>query len=497
MKVSVEKLPTSEAVLEVDLTWDELEKASDKAYRKLVQKVDVQGFRRGKAPRSLLERRLGKEYIYQQGLDDLISETYRNTVKEHELVPLTQPELDTPVFEIGQPYHFSLKVPIITPVELGDYSSLHFEREDADVTSEEVEQELESLRNRQATWHEVERPADYGDRVTVDLKLTIEDKTISDLKDNPFELTRERHGLFTGMDEHIVGMQVGESKEFTTILPADYTNTDLAGKEAHYVVTLYKIEVKEVPELDDELAKQVSNSQSETLEDLRKAISDQIEENKKRRVNDELRDKVINAVIEQSQITIHPLLIQEKAERMLHQLSHLLEQQHMSLDQYLMMVRKTREEYLKDIQPEAEEQVKRELVLDTVASKEHIEILPEELNGLLQLYAQAGQELGSEAQTRALVVTYLREKAIKRLLELTTDPDPDAETPVEENEETAIANAEAAILAGEAGEPGEPGEPVLTDTTNTTDTGAKIVEIEEPVVNPAPVAGETIADVVE
>src|SRR2546430_13025958 len=393
VKVSVEKLPTSEAVLEVDLTWDELEKASDKAYRKLVQKVDVQGFRRGKAPRSLLQRTPGRVYTSQQGRGDLISDPYRNPVKGHELVPLTQPELDAPVFEIGQPYHFSLKVPVITPVELGDYSSLHFEREDADVTSEEVEQELESLRNRQATWHEVERPADYGDRVTVDLKLTIENKTISDLKDNPFELTQERPGLFTGMDVYIVGMQVGESKEFTTILPADYTNTDLAGKEAHYVVTLYKIEVKEVPELDDELAKQVSNSQSETLEDLRKAISDNILENKKRRINDELRETVVNAVIEQSQITIHPLLIQEKAERMLHQLSHLLEQQHMSLDQYLMMVRKTREEYLKDIQPDAEEQVKRELVLDAVVNKEHIEILPEELNELLQLYAQAGQKL--------------------------------------------------------------------------------------------------------
>jgi trigger factor len=162
-----------------------------------------------------------------------------------------------------------------------------------------------------------------------------------------------------------------------------------------------------------------------------------------------------------------------------------------------MMVRKTREEYLKDIQPDAEEQVKRELVLDAVSSKEHIEILPEELNGLLQLYAQAGQELGSDAQIRALAVTSLREKAIKRLLELTTDPDPDAETPVEENEETAIANAEAAVLAGESVEAGEQGEPVLTDTMNTTDTEAKIVEIEEPVVNPAPLAGETIADVVE
>ena len=488
MKVSVEKLPTSEAVLEVDLTWDELEKASDKAYRKLVQKVDVQGFRRGKAPRSLLERRLGKEYIYQEGLDDLISETYRNAVKEHELVPLAKPEVEAPVFEIGQPYHFSVKVPVITPVELGDYSSLHFEREEADVTSEEVEQELESLRNRQATWHEVERPADYGDRVTVDLKLTIEDKTISDLKDNPFELTQERHGLFTGMDEHIVGMQVGESKEFTTTLPTDYTNQDLAGKEAHYAVTLYKIEVKEVPELDDELAKQVSNSQNETLEDLRKAISDNILENKKRRINDELREKVVNAVIEQAQITIHPLLIQEEAEEMLHQLSHLLEQQHMSLDQYLLMVRKTREEYLKEIQPEAEKRVKRELVLDAVAKKENIEVLPEELEGLLRLYVQAGQEVSTEAQMRALAVTYRREKAIKRLLELTTDPDPDAESAAEENEESSIANAEAAALAGE---------PVLTDTTNTTGTQAEVVEIEEPEVSPAPAAGETIGDVVE
>src|SRR5579859_5552415 len=195
VKVSVEKLPTSEAVLDVEISWDEMEKASDKAYRKLVQKVDIQGFRRGKAPRSLLERRLGKEYIYQEGLDELITETYRQAVKEHELTPITRPELDAPELEIGQPYHFSLKVPIITPVELGDYTSLHFDREEADVTSEEVEQEVEAQRNRLATWQVVERPAEYNDRVTVDLQLSVEDKSISDLKDNPFELTQERHGL--------------------------------------------------------------------------------------------------------------------------------------------------------------------------------------------------------------------------------------------------------------------------------------------------------------
>ncbi len=203
MKVSVEKLPTSEAVLDVELSWDELEKASDKAYRKLVQKVDVQGFRRGKAPRSLLERKLGKEYIYQEGLDDLITEVYRSAIKEHELTPITRPELDAPVFEVSQiglPYHFSLKVPILTPVVLGDYRSLHFEREEVNVTSEEVEQEIESTRERQAQWQVVDRPAAIGDRVTMDLKLSAGEQSISDLKNNPFELTSERHGVYTGMD---------------------------------------------------------------------------------------------------------------------------------------------------------------------------------------------------------------------------------------------------------------------------------------------------------
>jgi trigger factor len=445
VKVTVEKLPDSEAVVEVDFSWDEVEKASEKAYRKLVQKVDVQGFRRGKAPRSLLERRLGKEYIYQEGLDDLMTETYRNALKEHDITPLAQPELDAPVFEMGQPYHFSLKVPILTPVELGDYRSLHFEREEAIVTSEEVEQELESLRDRQAKWEVVERPAQIGDRVTMDLKLTVDDESISDLKDNPFELTTERYGLFTGMDEHIVGMQAGESKTFTTTIPGDYSNEKLAGKEAQYAVTLHKIEVKELPELDDALAIQVSNDEYQTLEDLRKAVSDNLLENKQRRIRDELREQVVNAIIDQSHFALHPVLIREEAEDMLHQFTHLLEDQHMSLDQYLMLLKKSREEYLKELEPDAEKRVKRQLVLDEVIKKEEISVAPEEVEALFRAYAQMGQNLPrTEEQIRALAQSLLREKAITRLVELAAGPDP-----ASSEEEAGVANAEAAALAGE------------------------------------------------
>ena len=456
MKVSVEKLPTSEAVLDVELSWDELEKASDKAYRKLVQKVDVQGFRRGKAPRSLLERKLGKEYIYQEGLDDLITEVYRSTIKEHDLTPITRPELDAPVFEvsqIGQPYHFSLKVPILTPVVLGDYRSLHFEREEVNVTSTEVEQEIESMRERKAQWQVVDRPAAIGDRVTMDLRVSAGEQSISNLKNNPFELTSERHGVYTGMDEQIAGMQVGESKTFTTTLPEDYSNEKLAGKEAQYEVTLHKVEVRELPELDDAFAEQEGY---ETLEDLRKVTSDRILESKKRRANNELRDKVVQAVIDQAQITVHPVLINEEAEDMLHQFSHMLEQQRMSMDQYLMMVRKSREEYLKDIRPDAEERVKRQLVLDEVARHEEINISPEELEGVLRAYTQAGYNLPrSEEQLQSIALSYRREKAISRLVELAAGPDPDAEAEGPSEDEAARDETQTSAVEAEASESGE------------------------------------------
>lgn len=419
MKYSVEKKLGSEAVLEVDLTWEELEKASDKAYRKLAQEVDVPGFRRGKAPRSLLERRVGKEHIYQEGLDTLISDTYRQALKENELTPIAQPELDAPAFEMGQPYHFSLKIPLFTPVVLGDYHALHFDREDVSVTAEEVEQEIEALRNRAVEWKEVERPAEYGDRVTVDLKLEVGERTISDLKNNPFELTEERTGIFTGMDEHIVGMQAGESKEFTTMLPEDYANKELAGQEARYAVTLHKIEIKELPELDDTFAATASNSQYETLEDLRKAISDSIYQAHEREINEALQEEIIHAIIDQSQISLHPVLIREEAEDMLHQLTHMLQEQRMSLDQFLLTRKQTREQYLESILPQAEERLSHEFVLEAVAEQEQIAISEEEQQMLRQIYESAGQRL-QDSQIRMLISSYRHQKTLGYLVDLLT-----------------------------------------------------------------------------
>ncbi len=444
MKVSVETLQGSEAILNVDYSWEELEKASDKAYRQLVQKVDIQGFRRGKAPRSLLERRLGKEYIYQEGLENLITETYRDAMKEHSMVPLAQPTLDAPTLEMGQPYHLSITVPIYPTVELGDYSALHFERPTAEVTSEEVEQELENRRNRQANWEEVERPAQINDRVTMDLKLTVGEQNVSDLKNNPFELTDERHGLFSDMDEHIVGMQVGESKTFSTTIPASYANEKLAGQSADYEVTLHKVEFKEIPELDDAFAISVSNEQFQTIEDLRKNISDQLLERKKRTIEQSLQEQALSALTDLAQMTLHPLLIDQQVHDLMHQMTHVLEQQHMSMDQYLMVSKKTEAEYMAELRPEAERQLRQQVALDEFIKQEKITVSPDEIETLLRLYAQVGQPLPETPdQIRSLAANLQRQNAITTLLKLTTDPDPD------EEEETVEEESAAAIIDSE------------------------------------------------
>ncbi|GHO44169.1 trigger factor [Ktedonospora formicarum] len=480
MKVSVEKLPNSEAVLDIDVTWDEMEKASDKAFKKIVKQVDIQGFRKGKAPRSLLERRLGKEYIYQEGLDDLANEIYRNTLRDEDIVPITQPTLDAPEIEMGEDYHFKITVPIITPVELGDYSTIKLEREDANITSEEVDKELDNLRQRAVSWQEVDRAADYNDRVTMNLKVTSGEQKVSDLKDNPFELTKERVGLFTGMDEQVVGMKADEEKSFTTTIPSDYGNEKLAGQEAQYEVKLLKVEEKELPELNDEFAQKASDGQYTNLEDLRKFLSDNLLENQKRRVRDELKTKALEAVVEQSNFNIHPLLIQEQAEEMLHQFSHLLEQQKLSLDQYLLMSRKSRAEYLDELRPDAEKSVKEQLVLDAIAKKENITIEAEEIKMLFDLYEQTGQPLQrSNEQAEALARSYRREKTVTRLVEIVAGPDPDVteDEASQQSEENAFAAATVAEeIATETHNESSESEASATETSLPEDTKDQTVE---------------------
>jgi trigger factor len=229
----------------------------------------------------------------------------------------------------------------------------------------------------------------------------------------------------------------------------------------------------------------VSDEQYESFEELTKGLSDTILENKKRTIREELREKALNALVEQSTFTIHPALVDEQVDEILHQLGHMLEDQHLSMDQYLMMTRKSLDEYKTEIRPDAEQRVKRELVLDEFAKRENVTVAPEELEALISFYAQAGQPLPrTDEQTRSLLLSLRREKVLTHLVEMVAGPDPDAISEEEETEPAAEENAQAAALAGDA---------ISADAHNVTSE----VNENEASATATPLPGESTTETVE
>ena len=474
MKVTVEQAPESEAILTVELDWDEVEQASERAYRKLAQQYNVPGFRRGKAPRSMIERMVGKDTVYQEGLEELVDQSYRKAIVEHNLQPVARPNVDMPAIEYGQPYTFTARVPVLAPVTLGDYQAIRVEQPPIEVSDEEVDDVIERIRQDQAEKLPVERPAQLGDYVTMDLKLTAGEKEVSNLHDNEFELVLERPGIFAGMDDEVIGMKEGESKEFTTTIPEDYSNPDLAGKEAHYDVKLLAVKVRELPEIDDELAK--TSGDFESVEQLRQAVRQQLMVQKINDARRTLRDEVVNKAIEGATVEPHQALVDDEIHSMEHETERMLAQSRLTLPQYLSIMQKSPEEYRKELEPDARQRVKRDLVLNEVAEAEGLSASQEEVEQWLDnLNAISGDRPIRMNQLTAnqhanIEGRIRRDKALAKLIDIATegrgdivlpdlsefadetDDDDQGENGETEGEDEAMAErgAEAAAAAGAA-----------------------------------------------
>ncbi|MGH2516510.1 MAG: trigger factor [Ktedonobacterales bacterium] len=481
MKVTVERTPESEAVLNVELEWGELQKASERAYHKLAQKYTVPGFRRGHAPRTMLERMLGEEAIYQEGLEDLIDESYRDALKSHDITPLAQPSLDAPPLEMGQPYSFTARVPVVPQVTLGDYQSIHVTPAPTDVTDEDIQKVLDQVREDHAMWLPAERPAQIGDKVVVDLKLTSGDREISNLHDNEMELAADRAGIFTGMDDQVAGMSEGDTKAFDTTIPEDYANTELAGEPAHYEVTLKGVKFRELPEVDDELAKSLGSYES--LDELREAIRHNLADQKETESRREVREQALKQLADQTDVFIPQVLVDEETESMLDEMKRMLEQSRISWDQYLSISKKDEAEQRKDMEPEAREHVKRDLALDTIAEAEGITVSDQEMQSWLDMYAslggrrmrlrdlRPGQRAGITARLRRdKVTTSLVERAIASA---------DSEIPAESATDAAPApSANAAESATGASATTEiPAESATTTTAEPQNAAESATEI--------------------
>jgi len=422
VKVSTERIENSQVVLDVEAEPDEVEHSLEEAYRSLVKRADVPGFRRGKAPRAMLERYVGRGALLEEALEYLVPQLLNRAIEEQGIDVIAQPEI-----EITQtdPVTFKATVQVRPTVELGNYRELSIAPEPVEVADEQVDKAIEQIRYQHAPWEPAERPITFGDLVTMDVTGSVAEDSLLDRKDLQFQVLQDLPFPVPGFAEKLEGLEKGQEKEFTVSLPADYGNSELAGKECRFKVLISEIKEKKLPELNDEFAKSVGDG-FETFGALRERIASNLRlmaEDEARRRHEE---KVIDAVVELSKVESPPLLVERDIDRLIADQERELRESKISLEDYLRSRRKTEEELREELRPLATRQVTRSLVLTKVVEAEGIEVTDEEIDGEVEALAQGAGEQGEElrklfnspAARQSLEERLLTIKTVKRLVEL-------------------------------------------------------------------------------
>jgi trigger factor len=397
VKVSSTELPARQVSLEIEVEQERLDQAVDQAFRRLAGRVDVPGFRRGKAPRSMIERMIGRDRIVEDALDHLVPEVVNEAMEQEKVEPYTRPRVESIEFE---PLRLKAVVGLSPRVTLGDYKDgLRLTAEQPSVGAEQVDAVIQRLRDSYAQWVPVERPVQIGDRVGLDLKATVEDRDepLMDSKEAEYVVDLQGAQPAPGFADQLIGLKAGDEKTFTLTMPEDYRDTDVAGKPADFHVAVHWAKERELPALDDDFAQQVGEYSD--LAALRTAVENQVREREAERVREKLEEEAMNKLVEISSIEFPPQLVEHQAQHMIDTFTRNVERQGLQLPQYLRLIGKEREAFDEEIRAEAESRIRRSLVLDAFADAEKID--PEQ------------QDAEAEARTR-------ESRALARLVELAT-----------------------------------------------------------------------------
>ncbi|HHY60549.1 MAG TPA: trigger factor [Clostridia bacterium] len=387
MKANVEKIESNQMVLEVEVDAEELEKAAEKAYRRLVHKYHIPGFRKGKAPRAILERYIGSEIIYQEAADDLLPGAYAEAVKEKAIEPIDRPEVEIVQLEKGKPFIFRAQVTVMPEVTLGQYKGLEVEKPVVTVTDEDVDRYLKSLQERHAQLKTLEEgQVQNDDLVVIDFEGFVDGEPFEGGKAEDRTLRVGSGHFIPGFEEQLVGMQVGEEKEITVTFPEDYREEKLAGQEAVFKVKVKSIRRKELAPLDDEFAKDIS--EFDTLEELKADARRRLQEEADRRAEAVVREQVIQKAAANAQVDIPPVLIERQIDYMMSDFSFQLQMQGLQLEHYLQFIGKTEQELREEFRERAREIVLAQLTLDAIAKQENIQATEEDVEKELRKVAE-------------------------------------------------------------------------------------------------------------
>lgn len=418
MKVTSSEIEGSQVVLEMEIESERLDKAMDRAYRRLASRVNVPGFRRGKAPRALLERMVGRDTLMEEALDILVPEAYREAVEQTNTDPVGQPKLD---IVSAEPLLVKATVPIRPKVKLGDYRSIRQSREAPEITDAQVDETVEHLRESHAEWVPVEHEARAGDLIVADLVARCEDDKFVDEQELSLVLDPERRILAPGVVEQLIGMKGGDSKAFDVTLPEDFTKKELAGKEAVVEAVISEVKEKQIPALDDEFARSVGEYPN--MEAVRRAVREELERQASEQARRELEESVLAAVVDQAEADPPTPWVEEQAEMLRRNTRAQVSREGLAFDRFLQVSNMTQESFDEETLNTARRQLKRALVLDAVAKEEGIEVTDEELDAAVQRVVASRPErtISNEERERmrsSMKSALMERKTIDRLVQI-------------------------------------------------------------------------------
>lgn len=387
MSAKFEKQEGNQGVLTVEVDAETVNKSLDSAFQKVVKQVNVPGFRKGKMPRALFEKRFGVESLYQDAIDLMLPEAYSAAIDETGIEPVDRPEIDVEQIEKGKTFIFTAKVTVKPEVKLGEYKGLEVEAFDTTVTDEDVDNEIKALQERQAELVvKEEGKAENGDTVVMDFEGFVDGEAFEGGKAENYSLELGSGQFIPGFEEQLVGLAAGESKDVEVTFPEEYHAAELAGKPAVFKVTLHEIKAKELPELDDEFAKDVDD-EVETLDALKEKIKSRLEHNKKHEEEHHIQDTVVEKATANAEIDVPQVMINNEVDRMLQEFEQRLQMQGMNLELYFQFSGQNEEALREQMNEEAQQRVRGSLTLEAIAKAENIEVTEEEINEELEKMA--------------------------------------------------------------------------------------------------------------
>jgi len=381
LKITAERQPESQVLLEIEVEPERVEKSMDQAFRRMSGRYRIPGFRPGKAPRVMFERYVGRETLLREALEKLVPQVYEEAIKEESLDPIDQPSFEIPTFE---PLLIKATVPLKPTVDLGNYRELRLPREEPSVTPEQVDEAMENLRRQFASLTPVERPAQAGDVVRADLKAEVEGRELVSEEDTDLRLTEQGMQGLPGLLEKLIGVEKGQEYTFAVAVPEDYDEASLAGKQATYHVAVKEIKEEQLPEPDDTFASEVGEG-FPSYTALRERIESDLKKRTEEQAERDYDQKVVEALIAQAQIDFPPVLVDRE-------IDHILSEQtgggtRASIEAALRKSGGSADALVEQVRPLALERVKRSLVLTEVAEKEGLSVDDAEVDAELDRIA--------------------------------------------------------------------------------------------------------------